>query len=205
MSSNRSIVAGSFLRAADRTLVVRVGARLMWSLGRHGFPPWVHWLARLMGRLGGRGQFVLVFMAGEIDVRVHLVPRLGQPMDFVTAYVDRCLEVAAEMGAKRVFFAVPPPPCDGVGFDLWYPVVGTIEERLRAFRSLRTALADAVSQHSGADVIDFTDAVARPDGCLRAELSDDGAHTNLRAVPLIRSVVRDRIVPFLGRQRHTFT
>lgn len=193
MSSNRSIVSASIMNGADGTFIIRLGARLMYSLATSGFPAWSIRLARVVGRLCAPGQIVPIFMAGEIDVRAHLVHHAERGYAFVPLYAERCSQFASVLRANKFVIALPPPPCDTNGFNIWYPVVGSIEERLEAWRSLRSAVIQA-AEAVGADVLDFSADVGLPDGSLRPELSDDGAHTNEAAIPLIRAAV-ERLVP----------
>lgn len=188
MSSNRSIVSAAFMTGTDGVVIVRVGPRLMYSLATNGFPAWSMRIARIAGRMCRPGQILPIFMAGEIDVRVHLVEHGDRGFGFVQKYVTRCGEFARVLRADRHFLALPPPPCDVSGFRIWYPVVGSLEERLAVWRSLRDAVTEA-AETSGATVLDFSPDVSCPDGSLRPELSDDGAHTNVAAIPLIRAAV----------------
>jgi hypothetical protein len=188
MSSNRAIVSGAFLTGADGVLIVRVGARLMFSLAVRGFPAWSRCFAWLAGRLCRPGQIRPIFMAGEIDVRVHLVEHAHQGLGFVSDYAGRCRGLARLLRAEQFVLAVPPPPCDMTGFRVWYPVIGSLEERITVWQMLRDAIVDA-AHAVGAQVLDFSGDVAGPDGSLRPELSDDGAHTNQAAIPLIRAAV----------------
>lgn len=188
MSFNQDVGLAMFMRAPEGQLVLRVGARLMYSLATKGFPPRVHRITGFVGRFGRPGAFVPYFVAGEIDVRCHLAPRTG-PLDFVPAYVDRCAGIAREMGASRFVVVVPPPPSRTVPDIEELPVVGTIEERIAAFERLRDQLAEAVSGTPGATLLDATAALAAPSGELRPELTEDGCHTNLDGVALVRREV----------------
>ena len=160
----------------------------MYSLAVSGFPAWSRWFAWAVGRLCRPGQIRPIFMAGEIDVRVHLVEHAQDGLGFVPTYVAKCRELTGLLRAEQFVLALPPPPCDMTGFRAWYPVVGSLEERLTAWRMLRTAVVDA-AESQGARVLDFSPDVAGPDGSLRPDLSDDGAHTNQAAIPLIRAAV----------------
>ncbi len=188
MSFNQHVGLAMFMKAPEGQLVLRVGARLMFSLATKGFPPRVHKLAGFIGRFGRPGAFVPYFVAGEIDVRCHLAHRTG-PMEFVASYVERCAGIAHEVGASRLVVVVPPPPSRTVPNIEELPVVGSIEERVAAFDRLRDALASAVAATPGAGLLDATAALAAPSGELRAELTEDGCHTNLDGVALVRREV----------------
>jgi hypothetical protein len=185
MSFVRHIDNAMFMRAPNGQLVLRVGARLMFSLGQKGFPPRVHRVARLVGRFGRPGAIVPVFSAGEIDVRTQLAERAAD-FGFVSAYVDACLAVAQTMRAERVGFIVPPPPCDVTPDYAWWPVNGTIAERVAAHTGLRQALAAALTAHPHAVLLDFTPLLADDIGAIPPELTVDSVHTNAAAIAKVR-------------------
>lgn len=192
MCVNRQVTNSMFMRAPEGQLILRAGARLMYSLARDGFPPRVMRTARLVNRFGRPGALVPIFLAGEIDVRVHLAERLDAPVDWVGEYVRRCIEVARLLKADRVGFFVTTPPVDMPEEDVWFPVVGTIEERVQAHRRLREALTDAVAPIPNAVLLDFTDQLVGPTGAMPVESTFDGAHTNLATVARIRSWIAER-------------
>jgi hypothetical protein len=196
LTFNRKVTNGNFVRGPEGQIILRVGARLMHSLAVEGFPPRVLRTAQLLGRFGRPGAVIPIFSAGEIDVRVHLGSRLDDPLTWVENYVTLCARVAQVMGAPRVGLIVPPPPADVRPEDVWYPVNGTIEERVMMHGRLRDALAAAVAKVSGAGglptavLIDVTDELAGPSGAMRLELTYDGAHNSVAVIPVIRDRVR---------------
>jgi lysophospholipase L1-like esterase len=144
-------------------------------------------VARVAG-LGGAGNFVPVFVAGEIDVRCHL-PGREPDFGFVRAYVDRAMAVANTLHAPRVVFVVPPPPSATCPNIEEFPIKGSIGDRVLAFDALRVALAAAVADHPRAELLDATDALRSDDGSMRQELTDDGCHTNSLGVAIVRARV----------------
>ncbi|HEX6389184.1 MAG TPA: hypothetical protein VFZ89_07055 [Solirubrobacteraceae bacterium] len=187
MSVNRKISNSMFMRAPEGQLILRAGARLIYSLADKGFPPNVLRVARFVNRFGRPGALVPIFSAGEIDIRVHLPKRLDDDFDFVAGYVAQCMEVARVLKADRVGFLVPTPPVDVPEEDVWFPIGGTLEERLAAHRKVRDGLAAAVERTPGAVLLDFTDDLVGPSGGMPVELTTDGAHTNAAAVARIRA------------------
>lgn len=191
MCVNRQVTNGMFMRGPEGQLILRAGARLMYSIAKRGFPPRVMRVARLVNRLGRPGALVPIFLAGEIDVRVHLPKRLDSSFDWVAEYVDRCIEVARLLKADRVGFFVTTPPVDVAEADVWFPITGTIEERVEGHRRLREALARAVEPIPNAVLVDLTDLLAGPTGAMPVEATFDGAHTNLETVGRIRAKIAD--------------
>ncbi len=186
MTVNRRVTNGMFMRAPEGQLIVRDGARLMYSIGRKGFTPRVLRVARFVNRFGRPGALVPIFLAGEIDVRVHLAERLDSSFDWVDGYVRHCTELARLLKADRMGFFVTMPPVDVPEADVWFPINGTIEERVQAHRKLREALARSVSPVQRATLLDLTDELAGPTGAMPVESTFDGAHTNLQTVARIR-------------------
>ena len=191
MTVNRQVTNGMFMRAPDGQLILRAGARLMYSFARTGFPPRVLRVARFVNRFGRPGALVPIFLAGEIDVRVHLPERLDAPLDWVDEYVSRCMEVARLLKADRVGFFVTTPPVDVPEADVWFPITGTIEERVEAHRKLRAALSQAVAAIPDAVLLDLTDLLAGATGAMPVESTFDGAHTSVKTVARIRSRIAD--------------
>jgi lysophospholipase L1-like esterase len=193
---NQDYTSAKLSRAPEGQIVWHLGGRLMWSLAHNGFPARVHRVARALRLIARPGSLVPVFVAGEIDVRCHLVPRSTQPgysLDFVADYVRQARALAAEIGAPSLIIAVPVPPSDDCPKNPEYPIKGTIEERVGVFRELRRALIQAVAATGdGPEVrlVDATELLADDTGELRSELTDDGCHTNATGVRLVRTAVR---------------
>lgn len=190
MTFNQAMESGTFMRA-NGGLVLRAGARLMYSLGHKGFTPQIRRVAEIIGRTGRPGTYVPFYVAGEIDVRTQMAARPQDDLSWVEVYVDRCLELSATMRAPQSYFVAPPPPYDLSVDQSWYPVTGTIEERLTESRRLRVALREAVAARPGAEFLDLTDVICDDRGQLRDDLTTDGCHTNLAGVALIQDRLRE--------------
>lgn len=194
---NQEYTSAKITRAPEGQVVWHLGGRLMWSLARDGFPRRVRVVARALRLVSHRGSLVPVFIAGEIDVRCHLVPRASQPdfsLDFVGEYVRRAQRLAAEMGAPTLVIVVPVPPSDDCPRNPMYPIRGSIDERVHVFGELRRALAKAVAEAEPSprvELMDATELLADETGALRGELTDDGCHTNANGVRLVRASFRE--------------
>ena len=172
----------------EQQVIQRVGPRLMWSLATKGFPESVERLAARIGRRAASGTVVPLFVAGEIDVRCHLVGR--EDYGFVVDYVERCAAVGRRMGAAKTVIVVPPPPSAACPNVEEFPILGTIEERAGAFARLRAALAAAVETRHDCVLLDASDDLMAVDGAIRPELTDDGCHTNAVGVASVRTRAR---------------
>jgi hypothetical protein len=191
MCVNRPVTNGMFMRGPEGQLILRAGARLMHSISEHGYPPRVLRVARFVNRFGRRGALVPIFLAGEIDVRVHLPKRPDAPLDWVDDYVAKSMDVAHLLKADRTGFFVTTPPVDVPEEDTWFPITGTIEDRVAVHRNLRDALAGAVGNHPDAVLLDLTEVLADATGAMPIEATTDGAHTNLKTVSRIRERLAD--------------
>jgi hypothetical protein len=127
-----------------------------------------------------------IFSAGDIDVRVHLPKRPDATFEFVPEYVDRCLAVARSLKATRVGFLVPPPPVDARPEEVWFPISGTMSDRLSAQTQLVDALRAAVADLPSVFLIDLTELLTGPTGGMPVTLTMDGAHTDKSTVARIR-------------------
>jgi hypothetical protein len=195
MCVNREVTNSNFMPAPEGQLILRAGAKLMYSIGRNGFPDRIMRVARFVNRFGRPGAIVPVFLAGEIDVRVHLAERVDAPFGWVSDYVERCAEVARLLKADRFAFFVTTPPVDIPDELVWFPISGTIEQRVAAHRKLREALAAAVEPIPNAILMDLTDDLAGPSGTMPVESTYDGAHVNLTTVARIRKrIARYRLL-----------
>jgi hypothetical protein len=195
MSFNQHVGLGMFMRGPEGQVIFRIGTRLMYSIAQKDFPPRLSRLARLMrlgrrvGLVGPSDGLVPFFVTGEIDVRCHLTEHDGD-YGFVSLYVQRCRAAAASLGATRAVIVVPPPPSATCPDVEQFPIKGDIAARITAFEGLRTALQAEVSRHPELTLLDATDQLVDADGALSSDLTDDGCHTNLAGVALVRGRVR---------------
>jgi hypothetical protein len=187
MSFNQAISNAMVMLGPEGSVVLRAGARLMHSLARRGYPPHVMRPLALVNRLG-RGTYLPFFVAGEIDVRTQMVSRPDDGLEWVEAYVQRCLGLVDPTRAPRVWFLAPPPPADVQPEQAWvYATLnGSVSERLAQFDRLREALRSAVANHDRATFLDFTDLMADGTGALSKDLTVDGCHSTVAVAEAIR-------------------
>lgn len=187
---NTMLNTSRLMRGEEGQFIWHRGPRLMYSLGRDGFPPSVYRVARLLGRIAPRGTILPVFSAGEVDVRCHLVPRAaadGFGLAFVADYISHGCRVAAALRSDHAVFAVslqsehtPRIP--------EFPIRGSLEDRMGMSERVRQAMIDAVGSYDGSVrpvLLDATDLLSDEMG-LRLELTVDGIHTNEQGIQLVR-------------------
>jgi hypothetical protein len=172
-------------RLPDGRWVLHTGPRVMYSIAQGGLPAPVIRVLHRISRTPRAKDIVWGFSFGEIDVRCHLVPRMGDPdaaLAFVPAYLEHIQEAATTAGARHCMVLIPPPESDVYPEQIGFPVVGTLEERIDASHALRDAMvkASAGLPASGATVhlIDLTDDFSDPRGAMREDLTYDGLHAN---------------------------
>lgn len=195
-----ALVRGSNDPSGDH-FVWYLGPRLMYSLSAQGLPARLQRamaLMRCVGRLSRRpARIVPVLVAGEIDVRCHLVPRLARSgsvsLDFVPRYVALAGSVARELSSELAVVVVPPPPSATVPVLEQFPVVGSLLARRSAYGELRRSLhaaAQKAAQPPRVLVLDVADQLDDGNG-LREGLTDDGCHTNPRGAAIVRAGLRE--------------
>jgi hypothetical protein len=187
-------------RLPDGRWVWHLGPRIMFSIAREGFPPALLRVLRMISRSPGASEVVWAFSFGEIDVRCHLVPRMGDPasaLAFVPRYLDHVQRAATTAGARRALVLVPPPESDVYPEQIGFPIVGTLEERVDASHALRDAMLRAAKDlpPNGATLhlIDVTEEFSDARGAIIEDLTYDGLHTNDAGRAVIRKHVEDTI------------
>ena len=194
---NRGFATANVLRAGRGVYVVHVGARLMYSIARKGLPLWSTRLVKVVGACSRRPPALLACF-GEIDVRCHLAKpetNADPQLAFVADYAQ-VIAAIADSQFSPIAFVAPPPPCrDHLNLHE-YPVIGTFDERRRAFDRLRERLRDC-AQDAGvpAIVIDATPVLGDAESGMSSELTDDRCHANLAGAQLVRELVRQQLQP----------
>jgi hypothetical protein len=177
-----------------------MGPRLMFSVGRDGYPRAMHRLLRVLRRVPANRNVLWIFSAGEIDLRCHLVPRLkdrnGSEFDFVRTYIEQVRNLVAEFDAPYAAISVPVPPAVDIYEADGFPIVGTLEERLDAHRLMRERIHDETGPASGSTgavihAVDVTDRLSNEHGHYRPELAFDGVHPNDAGRAEIRAAVAE--------------
>jgi lysophospholipase L1-like esterase len=197
---NTPAMVTALRRLPDGRWVWHLGPRIMFSIAREGFPPALLRVLRMVSHSRGASEVVWAFSFGEIDVRCHLVPRMGDPasaLTFVPRYLDHVQQAATLAGARRALVLVPPPESDVYPEQAGFPIVGTLEERVDASHALRDAMLRAAKELSsvGAAVhlIDVTEEFSDERGAIIEDLTYDGLHTNDAGRAVIRKHVEETI------------
>ena len=126
----------------------------------------------------------LTFVAGEIDVRCHIVRQqcergrlLDEVVETLSArYISRLATVARAFPKSPVCVFGVTPPFDALRYgDEQMPIYGTLAERVAASRRLNAALARRALL-AGLHYFDAYDELADADGTLPLERSDYFCH-----------------------------
>lgn len=175
----------------DGRFAWHLGPLLLHSVAVRGFPFPVEQVARLISRLPASRHLTCVFVFGEIDVRCHLAPRLEAGLDpaFVAKYVDRTSRLTECIGASRGVIVVPTPPSDDVQDHVFFPVAGSLAQRIEAHSWIRETLINTLRERQDPrlQILDLREALADADGRLRSELTSDGCHTNDEGRAVVRA------------------
>ena len=193
---NSPTMVTALRRLPDGRWVMHVGPRVMYSISREGLPAAALRVLRLMSRTPRARDIVWGFSFGEIDVRCHLVPRMGDPeaaLSFVPAYLRHLQDAARSAGARRALVLIPPPESDVYPDQIGFPVVGSLAERVDASHALRDAMvkaaADLPSSGASISLIDITDEFSDERGAMREDLTYDGLHANDDGRAVFRAAV----------------
>jgi len=177
--------------------VWHLGPRILHSIATNGFPPVVEKVADRVRRLPPARRMTCFISFGEIDVRCHLVPRLGDDLDpsFVADYVRRAVALAERFGARRIVIVTPPPPSDDIEDHVMFPIAGDIDQRIAAQNWLTDAIVAAVDalEDPRVSALDLRDALADESGRLPSELTYDGCHTNDAGRAAVRRLVETHL------------
>jgi lysophospholipase L1-like esterase len=172
-------------RLPDGRWVMHVGPRVMFSISREGLPTAALRVMRLLSHTRRAREIVWAFSFGEIDVRCHLVPRMGDPdaaLAFVQPYLEHLQSAATSAGARRALVLIPPPESDVYPDQIGFPVVGSLAERIEASHALRDAMVKAAAglpiDGCSLSLIDLTDDFSDERGAMREDLTYDGLHAN---------------------------
>jgi lysophospholipase L1-like esterase len=183
-------------RLPDGRWVMHVGPRVMYSISREGLPAAALRVLRLMSRTPRARDIVWGFSFGEIDVRCHLVPRMGDPeaaLSFVPSYLRHLQDAATSAGARRALVLIPPPESDVYPDQIGFPVVGSLSERVDASHALRDAMvkaaADLPASGSSINLVDLTEEFSDERGAMREDLTYDGLHANDAGRAVFREAV----------------
>lgn len=197
---NSPTMIAALRRLPDGRWVWHLGPRVMFSIAREGLPTAVLRVLRLVSRTRRAREIVWGFSFGEIDVRCHLVPRMGDPetaLEFVPIYLERLRRAATAAGARRALVLIPPPESDVYPEQIGFPVVGSLAERIEASHALRDAMIraakDLPADGASVQLIDLTDSFSDERGAMREDLTYDGLHANDEG----RAVMRRHVVEAL--------
>jgi hypothetical protein len=170
------------------------GPRILWSLAEHGLPEELLADAARIGKAKRGGELAVAVVFGEVDIRCHLAPRIGEPgfsTEFVDVYLDHLSQLGATMRADVIAAAVPVPQGRGYASHELYPIAGSIDERREAFDVVRAALHDA-STHDDrpgrvrhVPILDATDDLTDEPSLLDPKLSFDGCHVTKAGAALV--------------------
>jgi lysophospholipase L1-like esterase len=187
------------VRSGRSTTVLYLGPRLLHSVAREGFPPWVLRLltARRRSPLA-RGPLTAVLTLGEIDLRCHLAKPGRGDADSLAALVEdylvRVRDLLPLLGrGGRVVLCGPNPPSVSYESEDGFPVVGSVEERAAILDRLCSTL-DAAVRALGDPAVRFVDvraAVGDASGLLREDLTFDGCHLNSTGSAIVRAMLDD--------------
>ena len=160
-------------------LLIWLGPKLLYSVSRDGFH--IDKLTNLILKKASFGQ-KLVLSLGEIDCRVHLVPKTlmkgATELDnIIKSYRVSVVQILEEYDLGSAFILSPMPPSDFGLNNPMFPRNGSLSERVKVTKLLTESLVNISS--SEFRVINLFSFLANQDGSLNMKYSNDGVHVNL--------------------------
>lgn len=203
LGGGRLETARRIQRASDigNAYIVWLGPKLLHSVARKGFPPWVRVLmSAALTRMAGAAGVRIDLVFGEIDVRCHLASRLrrvgpaaveGLGDEFV-AFLRACVE---NQGVLEVRYHEPTPPSDLGMQNKAFPRAGTLAERIECHRLLARRIAAGIAARFGNDprvlFIPNPPGARLEDGSLNPGWTDDGCHFNYSILAAMENAMVD--------------
>lgn len=144
---------------------------------------------------------VAVLSYGEIDMRTYVLPQItehGRTLDEVLdAIADGSIRLMeyfdSQFPGRTAFLSIKPPVGDFENPD--YPCPATISQRVEWTADLNHRIATRVAKRSfgRVGIADYWNDVARADGAMPPEYSDDYVHLSVRKFRIVRDRVRETI------------
>ena len=162
----------------DNRLVIWIGPKLLYTVSTKGFK--LDRLTKLLLLIARKNLNVFILL-GEIDCRVHLVPKtmaLGQvAFDSIAIdYKRETLKMVAKYKLANVTVLTPVPQSDFGLDNPAYPRRGTLADRILVTNLLTDSLLRLISDNF--NVINLSTILSNQVGKLNPSLSDDGIHVN---------------------------
>ena len=171
-------------------ICVWLGPRLAYSIARHGLilPKTLNGIARI------RKFERLVVAFGEIDCRMFLGSAQAaryRDETWVKRFVNEVLITGERNRVREVVFLTPVPPSDLSDDNPDFPKRGTLIDRINATEWLTKNIRLYANEHTMARVIVLRDLLAKKDGSLNPNFTDDGVHVNNIARLMIQEYVNE--------------
>ena len=174
-----------FSIADNGHLVVWLGPKLLYTVSHNGFKLSIFTNSVL--KMAGRNkQFVISL--GEIDCRVHFVPKSLRKgaLEFdriVSNYKNAVLDFLELYGGSRALVLTPVPPSDFGVANPQFPRNGLITERVQAYRLITDSLVAASSGKFF--VVNISQVLSDEIGAINLRYSSDGVHVNQLGAKLV--------------------
>jgi lysophospholipase L1-like esterase len=167
-----------FSFADNGHLVVWLGPRLLYTVSQNGFKLSI--FTNTILKIAGKNRQFIISL-GEIDCRVHFVPKLLSrgSLEFdrlVSNYKNAVLNFLELYGGSRALVLTPVPPSDFGVINPQFPRNGLITERVQAYRLITDSLVAASSGKFF--VVNISQVLSDEIGVIDPRYSSDGVHVN---------------------------
>ena len=159
-------------------LVIWLGPKLLYSVSKHGLR--IDKLTNLVLNKASFGQN-LVLSFGEIDCRVHFVPKtLNEGVkefdNIAKNYKDSVMDFLKIYNLGSALILTPVPPSDTGLDNPMFPRNGSLPERVVATKMITESLVNISSPEFS--IVNLFGILSNQDGTLNMKYSNDGVHVN---------------------------
>jgi lysophospholipase L1-like esterase len=159
-------------------LIIWLGPRLLYSISIQGFR--LNLFDKMILRRVGSNN-LCVFVFGEIDCRVHFVPRKihhnqEELTRIIQGYKVQVTKLINKYDIDSSFVLTPMPPSDFGSNNPKFPRTGSLIDRVIATKATSNTLNEYSNENF--TVVDLSKYLSNSDGSLNLYYSDDGVHVN---------------------------
>jgi lysophospholipase L1-like esterase len=162
----------------DGSYCYPLGPRLMHTVAMSGFkiPKRLNFIFRISA------FDVLVVSLGEIDCRMYLGSRDSKKFkqgDWPELFLQESIKLAQKLDVKHLLILTPVPPSDLALENKDYPRQGNLSSRVSATNWLSDRIiSSSIFLDPKHHYLDLRPILAKGDGSLNLNLTDDGVHVN---------------------------
>ena len=175
-------------------LTIWLGPELLYKISRDGFS--INKEMNIVLKLVQNVRCIVIIL-GEIDCRVHFVPKsltLGDEefSRIALAYKKVITQFITDYGFEKALIIAPYPPSDFGVDNPRFPRNGLISERVLVTKMITKCLVEISSKSFV--VIENSAELSTQNGSLDKKYTDDGVHLNSQGADLIQNKINGALI-----------